>query len=62
MMHSKAGEAYKMNAHHVPLRRSVDKGKLAVINKAVCDFSEWTVWGDEGFLSFFDFFSFFFLV
>ena len=25
MMHSEAGEAFKMNAHHVPLRQSVQE-------------------------------------
>ena len=28
MLHSKAGEAYKMNAHHVPLRQSVEEIRL----------------------------------
>ena len=28
MLHSKAGEAYKMSAHHVPLRQSVEEIRL----------------------------------
>jgi hypothetical protein len=28
MMHSEAGEAYKMSAHHAPLRQSVEEIRL----------------------------------
>ena len=28
MMHSEAGEAYKISAHHVPLRQSVEDIRL----------------------------------
>ncbi len=28
MMHSETGEAYKMKAHHVPLRQSVEEIRL----------------------------------